>query len=93
MSEVWSKFIASCKACFGTAWTELKNVAKASWDVFKVAAIDFVKAVFVWVETLIEAVFKIAFEIIKVVGYDLLIAIKDTLAIVLNAIIAWIEKL
>lgn len=93
IKQIWQQFANTAKESTLKCWEEIKKVAKTTFNVFKIALADFAKAVYEWLCALIEGVFVIIFNLIKVVGAALLAAIKTTLGVLLDKVIEWIKKL
>lgn len=92
IKDIWKDFKKTTVTAFKDAWLHIKNTWKSTWNVFKVALIDFVKAVFTWIWSIISGIALILVDALKIVFAALSAAIKATLGILCEKVIAWIKK-
>ena len=92
IKDIWKDFKKTTVAAFKDGWSRIRAVWKATWEIFKIALIDFVKAVFTWVWSIISGVASILIDVLKIVFAALSAAVKATLGIAYEKIVAWIKK-
>lgn len=92
IKDIWKDFKKTTVTAFKDAWLRIKNAWKSTWNVFKVALIDFVKAVFTWIWSIISGIALILVDTLKIVFAALSAAIKAILGILCEKVIAWIKK-
>ena len=103
IKEIWKDFGKSVKESASSAWKQIRNVAKTTFGLFKTTIIDsivgiltwawaLVKGIFTWLWSLVSGVVVIAWDLVKFVFATLVVAIKSTVGILLQALINFIKK-
>ena len=92
IKDIWKEFKTTTLAALKDGWFRIRKAWKSTWDVFKVALIDFVKAVFTWIWSVLSGVAMIVVDTLRIVFAALAAAIKATLGILCEKVISWIKK-
>lgn len=103
IKKIWKDFGKSVKESASSAWKQIRNVAKATFGLFKTTIIDSIvgiltwawklnKGIFTWLWSLVSGVVVIAWDLIKFVFSTLIVSIKLTVGVFLSALINFIRK-
>ena len=92
IKDIWKEFKETTTNALKDCWFQIRKAWKSTWDVFKIALIDFVKAVFVWIWSILSGIGLIVLDTLKIIFAALTAAVKATLGILCDKVISWIKK-
>lgn len=92
MKKIWKDFIDVVKQSASECWKQIRTVAKSTFKVFKVALIDFVVAVGVWLKDLLAGIISIIVELLRVVCVALICAVQSTVGLAIEWLLDKIRK-
>lgn len=93
ISKIWKEFVETVVDSGLDAYDQVRNVCKTTFSMFKDTLVVAVTGIAKWLLALVGGIANIMFDLIRVVGSALMVAIKSTIGVLLDWIINWIKHL
>lgn len=92
IKSIWNEFKAACASAWNSFVAGISSACKDSFIILKNGVVNFIKALFTWLWSILKGICLVAWSFIKVLWAAFVAAIKSTLGVVYNKLIDWVNK-